>query len=135
MSSARDLQFLLENIEPRHVPGEFVFSSVNLETLRAFKDIPLLTFKEPEGVTIVVSKEVADMHSLSYDNTWGLITLAVHSDLESIGFLAAVTNALANSGISVNAVSAYYHDHLFVPYSKVYDALTLLEELPEPKAR
>jgi hypothetical protein len=58
-----------------------------------------------------------------------LITLNVHSDLSAIGFLARITGALAESGISVNAVSAYYHDHLFVPINAAKRAIIILNGL------
>ena len=34
--------------------------------------------------------------------------------------------SLAEAGISVNAVSAFYHDHLFVPEHRADEALALL---------
>ena len=37
------------------------------------------------------------------------------SDLEALGFLARVVTELAARKISVNAVSAYHHDYLFIP--------------------
>jgi hypothetical protein len=43
--------------------------------------------------------------------------------------LAKITTALAKEGISVNAFSAYYHDHLFVPYDRKEDAMAALAEL------
>jgi hypothetical protein len=135
MNGIRDLSSLLENLEPRHIPGEFVFCSIDSRDLQSLGNTPLLIFRESEGITVVVPKEVAMQHSLSFENTWGLLTLSVHSDLEAVGLLATVTKALANSDISVNVVSAYYHDHLFVPYSKVYDALKILEEIPESITR
>lgn len=57
-----------------------------------------------------------------------MITLNVHSALDAIGFLAAVASLLATAEISVNAVSAYYHDHLFVPLERADDAMRLLGE-------
>jgi hypothetical protein len=49
--------------------------------------------------------------------------LTVHSSLEAVGFLAAITARLAETGISVNVVSAFYHDHLFVPHDRADEAL------------
>ena len=60
-----------------------------------------------------------------------MITLDVHSALDAIGFLAAVATLLAKAGISVNAVSAYYHDHLFVPREKADEAMRLLASPPQ----
>jgi hypothetical protein len=61
-----------------------------------------------------------------------LITLTVHSSLDGVGFLAAVTARLADAGIAVNAVSAFYHDHLFVPESRAEQALRLLQNNSAP---
>ena len=47
-----------------------------------------------------------------------LITLEVHSALDAVGFLAAVTARLAAEGIGVNPVAGFHHDHLFVPADK-----------------
>jgi uncharacterized protein len=46
-----------------------------------------------------------------------------------VGFLAAITARLATAGISVNAVSAFHHDHLFVPADRADDAMVLLQEM------
>jgi hypothetical protein len=43
--------------------------------------------------------------------------------------MAAVSSALAVERISTNPVSAFYHDHLFVPEADATRALTLLETL------
>jgi hypothetical protein len=49
--------------------------------------------------------------------------------LEAVGFLAAVLPALAREGISTNVVSAFYHDHLFVPAAQAQHALSILQSL------
>ncbi|MGC8878761.1 MAG: ACT domain-containing protein [Anaerolineae bacterium] len=38
--------------------------------------------------------------------------MTVHSSLSAVGSLAETTGTLARAGISVNPVTAYYHDHL-----------------------
>jgi len=58
-----------------------------------------------------------------------MITLTIHSDLNAVGFLASITKKLAEKGISVNAISAFYHDHLFVPYEKRIEVIKALKEL------
>jgi hypothetical protein len=43
--------------------------------------------------------------------------------------MAAITTCLAKENISVNPVSAFYHDHLFVPEDRADDAMRLLRGL------
>jgi hypothetical protein len=79
-------------------------------------------FKESEGVTIISPATQADAAL----PTWAMITLSIHSDLQAVGFLAAITTMLAAKDIPVNAVSAFFHDHIFVPYGRRDDALECL---------
>ena len=55
-----------------------------------------------------------------------MVTLTVHSALDAVGFLAAVTARLAAAGISVNAVFAFFHDHLFVPAGQAEETVETL---------
>jgi len=79
-------------------------------------------FREPEGVTIISPATQADVAL----PTWAMITLSIHSDLEAVGFLAAITTSLAAMDIPVNAVSAFFHDHIFVPYDRREAAMECL---------
>jgi hypothetical protein len=135
MNGSKDLAFLLGNMTPEIVPGEYVFIALDEETLKILSESALLIFREHEAITAVLRKEIADSHSLSYENTWGLITLSVHSGLTAIGFLSEVTRVLSKAHLSVNVVSAYYHDHLFVPYDKTREALSILTEFSRTKAK
>jgi hypothetical protein len=58
-----------------------------------------------------------------------MITLNVHSSLEAVGFMAAISTKLAENGIGVNPVSGYYHDHCFVPLGKANEAMKVLQDL------
>jgi len=55
-----------------------------------------------------------------------MVTLTVHSALDAVGFLAAITARLAAAGISVNTVSAFFHDHLFVPAERAEETVEIL---------
>jgi hypothetical protein len=135
MNGSKDLNFLLENMTPEIVPGEYVFTTTDEETLKALSGSFLLTFREKEAITVILRKETADIHTLSYEQTWGFITLSVHSDLSAIGFLAEITRVLAKEHLSVNVVSAYHHDHLFVPFNKTDEALRILIELSRTREK
>jgi hypothetical protein len=42
---------------------------------------------------------------------------------------AEATTRLAEAGLAVNPVSAYFHDHLFVPAERADEALAILQSL------
>ena len=57
-----------------------------------------------------------------------MITLSAYSGLHAVGLLAAIAGKLASAGISLNVVSAFHHDHLFVPTDRAGEAMALLGE-------
>jgi hypothetical protein len=91
----------------------------------------LLVFREREGTTVIVPRTQAADLSAAGSFACERITLQVPSDLAAVGFLAAVTTALAEAGIGVNAVSAFHHDHLFVPAGHGARALSVLRQLQD----
>lgn len=80
-------------------------------------------------MTLILPRHQAEAAGLPYSAVFAMITLSVHSSLEAVGFLAAIATRLASHGISVNPVSAFYHDHLFVPVAQAETAIALLHEL------
>ncbi len=124
----KNLQVLMASIKPQLHKETFVFCSVNESVFKSLKVEPISVFREAEGVSITLEKSAADAASLKYDDTWSLITCEVNSDLNAVGFLAAMSKLAAEAGIPVNAVSAYHHDHLFVPTDRAKDAMRLLQE-------
>ncbi|MGD8750970.1 MAG: ACT domain-containing protein [Anaerolineales bacterium] len=129
MDAETDLGKLLANMEPELQEGDYVFCSLSPDSFKDLKVEPLGWFRETEGITLILERELAARAGLKFQGLWRMITLQVHSSLEAVGFLAAVTAKLASAGVSVNPVSAYYHDHLFVPAEKGELALKLLGDL------
>ena len=91
----------------------------------------VLLFREREGLTAVLPKTDAERIGIDYAFPSRMITLAVHSSLDAVGLLAAMTQVLAQADISVNVVSAFYHDHLFIPEHRAVEALQILSALYE----
>lgn len=133
MAAERDLDALLRHMKPELQPGTFVFCTIAPNERIPAALNPLLTFREQEGTTLVIPREEAEATGLRYAFASRLITLRAHSALDAIGFLAAITARLAEAGISVNAVSAYHHDHLFVPADRADEALMLLGDMSVAK--
>jgi len=90
-----------------------------------------MLFHELEGLTIITTLESATSHNLQYTFPSRMITLNVHSSLEAIGFIAAVSEKLTEKGIGVNPVSGFFHDHCFVPVGREVEALDVLEKLAD----
>ncbi|TDZ58657.1 hypothetical protein CTRI78_v005213 [Colletotrichum trifolii] len=117
-----------------HEPTYVFITLPDNATLPRLSDVHML-FREAEGITLITTLEVAVAQAYDYQYECKKMTLNVHSSLEAVGFMATVATRLAKEGISVNPVSAYYHDHLFVPVDKAGEAVILLQELASEKAR
>ncbi len=129
MSGIKDLDVLLRSMNPMLSEKEFVFCSVSGE-LKDFMNMdPVATFKEREGLTLVIEKSVAEEAGLAFNGVYKQITLTVHSSLDAVGLTAAVASKLASKQVSANVIAAYYHDHVFVQSHKACAALSALEEL------
>ena len=129
MSGGRDLAALLRDMKPEMHNGIFVFCTIAANEKLPATVTPVLTFREAEGTTLVIPREEAERVGLPHQFPSRLITLTVHSSLQAVGFLAAITARLAEAGISVNAVSAFYHDHLFVQEHRADEALQILQDM------
>jgi len=119
----------MTSLSPHLADGDFVFCTIKGATYGEFSElVPLASFCEDEGLTLLLPKENADKAGLYYESIFKCITLKVYSSLEAVGLTAAVSSKLAEKGISANVIAAYYHDHIFVPAEKVEDALSALRE-------
>jgi hypothetical protein len=89
------------------------------------------TVREPEGLTVVLRRDVADAHGIAYDYVAAWISLTVHSSLEAVGLTAAFATALAREGISCNVLAGHHHDHLLVASADADHAVQVLRRLAE----
>ena len=128
MPGETDLDILLKTMHPRLNAGEYVFCTVAEPTPVNPQDI-LMTFREGEGITIILSKEKADALHWKFTSVFSWITLTVHSSLDAVGLTAAFSKALADNGISCNVVAAFYHDHIFVNTKDAEAAMQVLKGL------
>ena len=126
MSGETDLTALLASMSPHLNEGSYVF--VLADGTTGVEDA-VVRVAEPEGLTLVLTRERADALGLPYTFVASWITLQVHSALEAVGLTAAFSAALTSEGISANVVAGYFHDHLFVPEDRSQDALRALRRL------
>ncbi len=125
MTGERNLDILLKSMKPVLNEGDYVFSTLSDITSIDLNDV-LFFFKEQEGVTVVVRREIAERCAYTYSFVAAWITLTVHSSLEAVGLTAAFSKALGDEEISCNVVAAYFHDHLFVARKDAEKAMKVL---------
>ncbi|WP_395505045.1 ACT domain-containing protein [Ectopseudomonas hydrolytica] len=136
MSGETNLARLLQSMTPHLNPGQYVFCCVPAEHEYSALQ-PVASLGEAEGLSLVLSRDVADAHGLSYNYVAAWITLQVHSSLAAVGLTASFSAALAQAGVSCNVVAGFHHDHIFVPIERAERALSTLRALsaaalPEP---
>lgn len=123
-----DLQRLLAGLSPQLSP---LPRTISAQARGA--PVPagaIMLFREDEATTVIAETGPdARAGTAGAEPLWAQITLRVHSSLDAVGMMAAVAAALAARDIPCNAVSACFHDHLFVPWAKREDALAAIEAL------
>jgi hypothetical protein len=128
----KELELLLASMNPALEEGEFVFVSFHPDAQPGPPPEGVIgTFREKEGMTWILRRDEAERRGLAAAFICRMITLSVVSDLEAVGFLARISSELATRRISVNVVSAYHHDYLFVPASRAAEAMEVLFQLQQ----
>jgi hypothetical protein len=133
VAGERDLDRLLAAMEPVLDPVRYAFCR-RPDSILPPGTTALGIFRESEGVTLIIEAAIAMRLGYPADFLARRIVLTVHSDLGAVGFLARVCAALAAAEIPSNAVSAAYHDHLFVPEHDADRALAILRQLQTASA-
>ena len=132
-SGDENLSNLLNNLQPNLLNEDYVFITLEDYSFDFFNLLhPIATFKEEEGLTLVISEERAKRENFEYNSVFKCISLGVHSSLNSVGLIATISTLLTEKGISCNVFSGYFHDHLFVQKSLSKEALELLQSI-KPK--
>jgi hypothetical protein len=113
------LPSLLATMTPILQPDTYVFATASptdtsfqarlLASQHSFE----MLFRESEGWTLIAERSTVDaIGGLESAFPCKKVTLGVHSSLDAVGFMAAVTTRLATAGLGINPVSGFYHDHL-----------------------
>jgi uncharacterized protein len=123
-----DLNMLLASMSPELQLGVYVYATVPFST-SLDNIVPLATFREREGLTIIVEESEALKAGIEPLLRAAWITLTVHSDLQAVGLTAAFATALGKANVSCNVVAAAYHDHIFVPIESADAAMVALQQL------
>ena len=128
-----DLLTLIAQMSPSLDDQIWAFVSMGEVSSEYVAEHALATFRETEGMTLIVPWERAEEFDVCSE-PMARITLNIHSSLEAVGLTAAVSQALASEAISANVVAGFYHDHIFVPQTageRAIACLTLLSAAAE----
>lgn len=118
MPGETSLNALLTTLRPTLQPETYVFATIPFsKETKLPADVraeAVMTFREREGLTLILDQQIATRYNIEYTYVSRQITLDVHSSLAAVGFMASISTRLAKAGFSANPVSAYFHDHIFV---------------------
>ena len=109
MAGETSLATLLRSMSPELNDGDYVFCTVADASLLKGADV-LGSFREREGLTVIIERQHAEALGLSFDYVAAWITLNVYSALEAVGLTAAFAGALGQAGISCNVIAGFYHE-------------------------
>jgi hypothetical protein len=126
---------MIAGMTPDLQPSAYFFVSVtDAAMIEALAPKALGSFREAEGLSLVLSVADARAAGLAADLAMRCITLSVYSALDGIGLTAAVAAALADAGIACNMIAAHHHDHVFVPETDAERAVAVLRALSDSAA-
>jgi hypothetical protein len=127
---------MISGMTPIVRPGNYVFISTEDRALvESLSSQAISTFKEEEGMSMLIPVELAEKSKLSVDQPMCCITLNVYSSLEGVGLTAAVSTALGDNSIPCNMIAAFHHDHVFVPSKMCDQAMDVLISLQKQVAK
>jgi hypothetical protein len=133
MPGETDLAALLAGLDPVLHDDVLVWCTIQHDDPSAAgvpDDVPVFArIEEDEGVTLIVTAEIAERLGRAAEMPSRRIEMRVHSALEAVGMTAAMSTALAAAGISANVVAAFHHDHVLVPVADADRALAVLRAL------
>ena len=129
MPPEKNLQQLLKTMEPSLLDGTYAYVTVPKDRAVPPGLSPLMTCREAEGLTLLLDERDLAKSGLPHAFFCRGISLHVASSLYAVGFLAAVSERLARLAMSINIVSAYHRDYVFVPASRADEALAALKAL------
>ncbi len=83
--------------------------------------------RDPDEVTVIVEESaILESRALETDGGYRILEIKVATGFESVGFLATVTRALAEAGVSILVVSTYSKDYVLVKEESVAAGLKAL---------
>ena len=128
MQPITDLDVLVRQLSPRLDPERYAYAALPRSQMLDVLS-PIAVFEEVEGRSVIAPLKRLKDQGIEPVFICRRIILEVNSALEAVGLTAAVSQALAEAGVSANVVAALHHDHVFVPEDRAGEALSVLKRL------
>jgi hypothetical protein len=122
------LQEVIEKSSFEVINGKWVYAKVKTAPS---VDEHFLVSKDKDEITVVTKEENINKLDLIERNkeTYKLVTLNVSIPFYSVGFLATVSNAIAEKGINLLIVSTYSKDYILVREETISEVKEVLIDL------
>jgi hypothetical protein len=130
VSGETDLRQMLRDLRPLLCARRYSFIVAPPRAPTPATHAVWARIEEDEGTTIIAAEEVIEGTTMDM-GAWARITLGIHSSLAAVGLTAVVAGALAEAKIPANVVAGFYHDHIFVPWSRRDETMELLRALSQ----
>jgi hypothetical protein len=112
--------------------GKFILWKETFAIAQAKRVLPevFASVVDKNEITVVFDQAKLDEKDLiRVERGWKILTFEPALPFDLVGFLATVSTALAEAGVSLFVISAYSTDHLLVKASDLEKAIPCLERL------
>ena len=114
--------------------GEVYIWKETFAVAKSKKPLPdaIVTIQDKNEITVVIDQEKLEAHKedlIEIDKDWKIITFDMLLPIDMVGWIAKVSNILAEEGISILILSAYSTDHVLMQTSDLEKAVNKLKSM------
>ncbi len=126
------ITYMSESFNKIYVWSEkFAILKAKIKSMRIFQNAFAFVCDKNE-ITVVMDQSKVDEcvdEVLAIERDWKIITFDLELPFELVGFIAKISTALAEEGISIFVISAYSTDHILVKEKDLPKAIKKLEKI------
>ena len=114
--------------------GEVYVWKETFAVAKSKKPLPdaVITIQDKNEITVVINQEKLEAYKdelIEVDKDWKIITFDMLLPIDMVGWIAKVSDILADKGISILIFSAYSTDHVLVQTYDLEKAVKKLQSL------
>ena len=112
--------------------GKIRVHDESFAVVKATSSIPdaFAVIRDRNEITVIIDQSrIKDEEVIDIERDWKMITFDMVLPMGLVGFLARISKALAHSGVSIFAISAYSTDHILVKENDLTEAIASLKGL------